>query len=52
MGSVSITPEGQVLISTPPDPHSGEESKLLDPLEWGHSITSQIPDAHHHMTRA
>lgn len=52
IGSVSLTPDGQVLIRTPTDPRTGEESKLLDPLEWVHSITSQIPDARQHLTRA
>jgi hypothetical protein len=48
IGSVQITPEGQVLISTPPDPRTGESIKLLDPLEWVHAITSQIPDPGQH----
>jgi hypothetical protein len=48
IGSVQITPEGQVLISTPMDPRTGESIKILDPLEWAHAITSQIPDPGQH----
>jgi hypothetical protein len=51
VGSVHLTPEGQVLISTPPDPRTGESAKILDPLEWIHAITTQIPDPHQHLTR-
>jgi hypothetical protein len=51
VGSVHITPEGQVLISTPPDPRTGESAKILDPLEWVHAVTTQIPDKHQHLTR-
>ena len=36
IGSVSLTPEGKVLISTPPDHQTGETSKLLDPLDFAH----------------
>ena len=49
MGSVMLTPEGQVLISTPPDPRTGESIKILDPLEWIQAITSQIPDPRQHV---
>jgi hypothetical protein len=31
---VVLTPEGKVLICTPPDPQTGEESKILDPLPF------------------
>jgi hypothetical protein len=51
IGSVHLTPDGQVLVSTPPDPRTGESAKILDPLEWIHAITTQIPDAHCHLTR-
>jgi len=52
IGAVSLTPEGKVLICAPPDPQTGQTSSLHDPLDWLHSITSQIPDAHQHLTRA
>lgn len=52
MGSVSLTPDGKVLIQTPPDPHNGKKSKVQDPVDRVHSITSQIPNAHQHWTRS
>jgi hypothetical protein len=51
IGSVHITPEGQVLISTPTDPRTGESVKIFDPLDWVHAITSQIPDPRQHTVR-
>jgi hypothetical protein len=33
LGSVSLTPDGQILISTLSGHRIGEESKILDPLE-------------------
>ena len=51
MGSVSLTPEGRVLVTTPPDPRTGEEVKVLDPLDFVHAVTNQIPDAGSHTIR-
>jgi hypothetical protein len=51
MGSVSLTPEGRVLVTTPPDPKTGDEATILDPLDFIHAVTTQIPDPGQHMTR-
>jgi hypothetical protein len=51
MGSVSLTPEGQVLVTTPPDPRTGSDVRILDPLEFVHALTNQIPDAGSHTIR-
>jgi Putative transposase len=51
VGNVKLTPEGSVLISTPPDPHTGDREKILDPLDFIHAITSQIPDRGQHCVR-
>jgi hypothetical protein len=37
MGSVSLTPEGTVLVTTPPDPRTGDEATILDPLDFIHA---------------
>ena len=48
-GRVSSTPDGRVLLEVPADPAKGAE--VLDPLEWVHRITTQIPDPRKHLVR-
>jgi hypothetical protein len=40
-----------VEVTTPPDPHTGQTRRLLDPLDWVHAVTTQIPDPGQHMVR-
>ncbi|MGH7820172.1 MAG: transposase, partial [Candidatus Binatia bacterium] len=49
--AIEIDDEGRVRITTPPDPRSGATELALDPLEWIHAITSQIPDRRQHVVR-
>ena len=51
VGTVKLTPEGSVLISAPPDPHTGDREKILDPIDFIHAVTSQIPDRGQHCVR-
>ena len=52
VGTVKLTPEGLVLISTPPDPHTGDrERRSWIPLDFIHAVTSQIPDRGQHCVR-
>ncbi|MBI2964558.1 MAG: transposase [Deltaproteobacteria bacterium] len=43
--------DGRVRITTPPDPRSGTTELALDPLQWIHAITTQIPDRRQHLVR-
>ena len=45
------TPRGQVLLPTPPDPRTGAEELALDPLDWVHALTTQIPEPGSHLVR-
>ena len=38
-------------MKTPPDPRTGERDLLLDPLDWIHAVTLQVPDPRLHMVR-
>jgi hypothetical protein len=38
-------------VRTPPDPRTGVPDRILDPLDWIHAITSQIPDPGQHLVR-
>lgn len=49
--TIGIDDEGRVRITTPPDPRSGATELVLDPLEWIHAITTQIPDRRQHAVR-
>jgi hypothetical protein len=51
MGSVYLTPEGLVLVTTPPDPRTGNDVRILDPVDFIHAVTSRIPDDGQPMTR-
>jgi hypothetical protein len=43
--------EGRIRISTPPDPSTGATVRVLDPLDWIHAVTNQIPDRGQHGVR-
>jgi hypothetical protein len=44
--------EGElILLRTPPDPRTGATQLELDPLDWIHAITQQIPDRGQHLVR-
>ncbi|MDA1195326.1 MAG: transposase [Planctomycetota bacterium] len=43
--------DGGVRLLTPPDPKTGLDYRLFDPLDWVHAVTTQIPDARQHMVR-
>jgi hypothetical protein len=49
--AISVDDDGRVRITTPPDPRSGATELALDPFEWIHAITSQIPDRRQHVVR-
>ena len=48
---VQPTPQGRVRVETPPDPASGATVLDLDPLEFVHRVTQQIPDPRRHLVR-
>ncbi len=48
---VSQTQDSRVLLTTPPDPLTGETLLFLDSLDWVHAICQQIPDRDQHLTR-
>lgn len=50
-GTVRIANE-TVIVSTPPDPRTGATQLRLDPLDFIHAVTAQIPDRGQHLTRA
>jgi Putative transposase/Transposase zinc-binding domain len=41
----------KVRVKTPADPKTGERDLLLDPLDWIHAVTLQVPDPRLHMVR-
>ena len=43
--------DGRVKLLTPPDPKTGQDSRLFDPLDFVHAVTTQIPDPRQHMVR-
>jgi hypothetical protein len=43
--------QGHIRISTPPDPATGATERILDPLDWIHAVTTQIPDRGKHAVR-
>lgn len=40
-----------VRAKTPADPRTGERELLLDPLDWIHAVTLQIPNPRRHLVR-
>ena len=48
---VRLTPEGQVHVTIPVDPRTGQTELTLDPLEWIHKVVQQIPAPRQHMVR-
>jgi hypothetical protein len=51
LSSITQTPEGQVCVTTPPHPLTGNTVLVLDALDWIHAICQQIPDRGQHLTR-
>ena len=51
LGKVRPQKDGRVKLLTPPDPKTGARSRLFDPLDWVHAVTTQIPDPRQHMVR-
>jgi len=43
--------DGRVKLLTPRDARTGRDSRLFDPLDWVHAVTTQIPDPRRHMVR-
>ncbi|MDQ7008368.1 MAG: transposase [Acidobacteriota bacterium] len=50
-GTVRIANQ-TVIVDTPPDPRTGATHLQLDPLDFIHAVTAQIPDRGQHLTRA
>ena len=48
---VRLRSEGQVRVATPPDPRIGKTELMLDPLDWIHAVTQQIPASRQHLAR-
>ena len=51
MDAVVEDNEGRIRLATPPDPSTGATERILDPLDWIHAVTSQIPDRGKHAVR-
>jgi hypothetical protein len=51
LSSITQTPEGQVCVTTPPHPLTGNTVLVLDALDWIHAICQQIPDRGQHLSR-
>lgn len=41
----------KVRVKTPADPRTGERNLMLDPIDWIHAVTLQVPDPRLHMVR-
>lgn len=48
---VRLTSEGQVRVATPPHPRTGKTQLVLDPLDWIHAVTQQVPAPRQHLAR-
>jgi hypothetical protein len=49
--AIRMQDEGRLSVTTPPDPHTGATTLILDPLDWIHAVTAHIPDRGQHGTR-
>jgi len=49
--TVGTNDDGQVELSTPPQPSSADTVLQLNPLDWIHALCQQIPDRGQHRTR-
>jgi hypothetical protein len=49
--AVDAGDNGDVRLTTPPDPRTGERELRLDPLDWIHALCQQIPDPRQHLVR-
>src|SRR5437899_12263532 len=50
-GSLRRQQDGSLQIDTPPDPRNGGTARTLDPLDWIHPVTAQLPDPCRHPIR-
>ena len=48
---VRLTSAGKVHVATPPHPRTGKTELVLDPLDWIHAVTQQIPAPRQHLAR-
>ncbi len=51
LGDITQTSEGQVCVTTPPHPLTGNTILVIDALDWIHAICQQIPDRGQHLHR-
>jgi hypothetical protein len=51
LGKVHPQRDGRVKLLTPPNPKTGRDHSLFDPLDWVHRVTTQIPESRQHMVR-
>jgi hypothetical protein len=51
MDALQKQQDGNFAMKTPGEPRTGATLLVLDPLEWIHRITAQIPDARQHSVR-
>ena len=51
MEAIRKLDDGRLSVTTPPHPHTGASTIILDPLDWIHAVTSHIPDRGQHGTR-
>ena len=38
--AIRMQDEGRLSVTTPPDPHTGATTLILDPLDWIHAVTA------------
>ena len=51
LDSVELLDDGRLGVTTPPDPRNGQTRQVLDPLDFIHALTTQIPDFGQHLYR-
>jgi len=44
MNALRKLEDGPLSLETPPEPRTGASTITLDPLEWIHRLTAQVPD--------
>ena len=49
--NVELTHDGLVTVRTPLDPRTGKREKVMDPLDWIHTIVTQLPEPKQHLVR-
>jgi hypothetical protein len=51
VGVVKEREDGEVEVTTPPDPRTGARVRAMDALDFVHAVVEQIPDAGMHLVR-